>query len=213
MISYKKRSILIFYDIIFTWAYILIVSKKVMLGGNDYIFIFHLYFSGVDCNSWLLKAMCGSVEIRTIYVGSKQARAAIFSRLSCERSGTRFNVRGTNDEGCVANFVETEQIIYLETTVTSYVQTRGSVPIFWEQPGIQVGYVHCFNFLYITTFYETYLISQPKYNHGKKIKNERENIFSALHRVNVGGGRDGPLFFKNSHKIRRYSIYIITNKK
>lgn len=51
----------------------------------------------------------------------------------------RFNVRGTNDDGHVANFVETEQVIYIDNEVTSYVQTRGSVPLFWEQPGIQVG--------------------------------------------------------------------------
>lgn len=39
----------------------------------------------------------------------------------------------------MANFVETEQAIYLDNEVASYVQTRGSVPLFWEQPGIQVG--------------------------------------------------------------------------
>ncbi|KAJ4444743.1 hypothetical protein ANN_06540 [Periplaneta americana] len=83
--------------------------------------------------------MCGSVEIRTVYVGHRQARAVIISRLSCERAGTRFNVRGCNDEGHVANFVETEQVIFLDKEVTSYVQTRGSVPLFWEQPGVQVG--------------------------------------------------------------------------
>ncbi|XP_055620671.1 synaptojanin-1 [Toxorhynchites rutilus septentrionalis] len=105
---------------------------------NRMLFIHMLRF-GVECNFWLLKAMCGSVEIRTVYAGSKQARAAIVSRLSCERAGTRFNVRGTNDEGCVANFVETEQCIYLDNEVSSYIQTRGSVPLFWEQPGVQVG--------------------------------------------------------------------------
>lgn len=51
----------------------------------------------------------------------------------------RFNVRGTNDEGHVANFVETEQAIYLDGEITSYLQCRGSVPLFWEQPGVQVG--------------------------------------------------------------------------
>ncbi|KAI8520793.1 Synaptojanin-1 [Branchiostoma belcheri] len=93
----------------------------------------------IDCSDWLLKAMCGGVEIRTIYVGNKQAKACLFSRLSCERAGTRFYVRGTNDDGHVANFVETEQVIFLEDRVTSFIQTRGSVPLFWEQPGIQVG--------------------------------------------------------------------------
>ncbi|XP_034653156.1 synaptojanin-1 [Drosophila subobscura] len=99
----------------------------------------HLMRFGIDCQSWLLQAMCGSVEIRTVYVGAKNARAAIISRLSCERAGTRFNVRGTNDEGYVANFVETEQVIYVDGEVTSHIQTRGSVPLFWEQPGVQVG--------------------------------------------------------------------------
>ncbi|CAG9816875.1 unnamed protein product [Phaedon cochleariae] len=99
----------------------------------------HLVRFGVDCSSWLVRAMCGSVEIRTVYVGHRKALASVISRLSCERAGTRFNVRGTNDEGHVANFVETEQVIFLDNEVTSYLQTRGSVPLFWEQPGVQVG--------------------------------------------------------------------------
>ena len=44
---------------------------------------------GIDADSWLLKVMCGSVEVRTVYVGSKQAKAAVISRLSSERAGTR----------------------------------------------------------------------------------------------------------------------------
>lgn len=105
---------------------------------NRMLHIHFLRFS-VNCSQWALKAMCGSVEMRTVYVGHRQAKACIISRLSCERAGTRFNVRGSNDDGHVANFVETEQLIILEDEVTSYVQTRGSVPLFWEQPGIQVG--------------------------------------------------------------------------
>lgn len=94
---------------------------------------------GVDTSQWLFKIMNGGIEIRTVYVGHLQARACILSRLSCERAGTRFNVRGVNDDGHVANFVETEQIIFLDNKVSSYVQIRGSVPLFWEQPGVQVG--------------------------------------------------------------------------
>lgn len=70
----------------------------------------HLMRYGCNTAVWLLRAMCGSVEVRTVYAGSRQARAVIVSRLSCERAGTRFNVRGTNDDGHVANFVETEQV-------------------------------------------------------------------------------------------------------
>uniref|UniRef100_A0A8D0AB64 phosphoinositide 5-phosphatase n=1 Tax=Sander lucioperca TaxID=283035 RepID=A0A8D0AB64_SANLU len=99
----------------------------------------HLKHYGVNCDDWLLRLMCGGVEIRTIYAGHKQAKACTFSRLSSERAGTRFNVRGTNDDGQVANFVETEQVIFLDDKVSSFIQIRGSIPLFWEQPGIQVG--------------------------------------------------------------------------
>jgi len=101
--------------------------------------LIHLMRFSVDCSQWVLKIMCGSVEIRTVYVGHRQARACMISRLSCERAGTRFNVRGSNDDGHVANFVETEQLISMDDEITSYVQVRGSVPLFWEQPGVQVG--------------------------------------------------------------------------
>uniref|UniRef100_A0A915JV85 phosphoinositide 5-phosphatase n=1 Tax=Romanomermis culicivorax TaxID=13658 RepID=A0A915JV85_ROMCU len=94
---------------------------------------------GVDVDRWLLRCICGGVEIKTVYVGNLQARACVISRLSCERMGTRFNVRGTNDSGHVANFVETEQVIFYDNKVASFVQTRGSVPLFWEQPGVQIG--------------------------------------------------------------------------
>lgn len=58
----------------------------------------------------------------------------IISRQSSRRAGTRFNTRGIDDDGHVANFVETETILWIPPNITfSYVQIRGSVPIFWEQ--------------------------------------------------------------------------------
>ncbi|CRG89862.1 Polyphosphatidylinositol phosphatase INP52 [Talaromyces islandicus] len=65
----------------------------------------------------------------------------VISRLSSRRAGTRFNSRGIDDDGNVANFVETETILRSPTGVTfSYVQARGSVPVFWEQaPGLIPG--------------------------------------------------------------------------
>lgn len=53
-------------------------------------------------------------------------------------AGTRFNVRGSNDNGHVANFVETEQVIFMENKVASFILIRGSIPLFWEQTGVQV---------------------------------------------------------------------------
>ncbi|XP_058145601.1 LOW QUALITY PROTEIN: synaptojanin-2 [Dasypus novemcinctus] len=96
----------------------------------------------VDCSNWLLKVICGAVAIRTVYASHKQAKACLISRISCECAGARFHTRGVNDDGHVSNFVETEQTIYTEDGVSSFVQIRGSVPLFWEQPGLQVGSHH-----------------------------------------------------------------------
>ncbi|XP_061062802.1 synaptojanin-2 isoform X2 [Eubalaena glacialis] len=96
----------------------------------------------VRCCDWLLKVICGVVAVRTVYASHKQAKACLISRISCERAGARFHTRGVNDDGHVSNFVETEQTIYMDDGVSSFVQIRGSVPLFWEQPGLQVGSHH-----------------------------------------------------------------------
>ena len=57
----------------------------------------------------------------------------LISRLSCRRAGTRFNARGIDDDGNVANFVETETVFCTDQLCFSFVQCRGSVPLFWEQ--------------------------------------------------------------------------------
>uniref|UniRef100_K7E6M0 phosphoinositide 5-phosphatase n=1 Tax=Ornithorhynchus anatinus TaxID=9258 RepID=K7E6M0_ORNAN len=96
----------------------------------------------VNCSDWLLKVICGVVHMRTVYASHKQAKACLISRISCARAGARFHIRGVDDDGHVANFVETEQAIYVDDGVSSFVQIRGSVPLFWEQPGLQVGSHH-----------------------------------------------------------------------
>ena len=59
----------------------------------------------------------------------------LVSRRGCARVGTRFNVRGADADGNVANYVETEQILQLGAgRVSSFVQVRGSIPVLWEQP-------------------------------------------------------------------------------
>lgn len=63
----------------------------------------------------------------------------MISRLGWKRAGTRFNTRGVDDDGNVANFVETETIFSTKDSCWSYVQVRGSIPLFWEQQGLQIG--------------------------------------------------------------------------
>ena len=53
-------------------------------------------------------------------------------RRSHLRGGTRFYCRGLDDAGNVGNFVETETIVECGQTLWSFVQVRGSLPMFWE---------------------------------------------------------------------------------
>jgi hypothetical protein len=63
----------------------------------------------------------------------------LVSRRSVKRAGLRYLRRGTDDEGCTANSVETEQILSSPSWNTSndrlfsYTQFRGSIPLFFSQ--------------------------------------------------------------------------------
>ncbi|CAF3513215.1 unnamed protein product [Adineta steineri] len=91
----------------------------------------------IDIRYWIPKLLCGGIEKHQ----TGDIDLWLISRLSCERAGTRFNVRGVNDDGAVANFVETEQIVLLprQSSYSSFVIVRGSIPLFWHQPRYQVG--------------------------------------------------------------------------
>jgi hypothetical protein len=58
---------------------------------------------------------------------------SIVSRRHCDRAGTRMLYRGIDVNGNSANYVETEQIIEARGSKSSFVQVRGSVPLFWTQ--------------------------------------------------------------------------------
>ncbi|PKS06412.1 hypothetical protein jhhlp_007160 [Lomentospora prolificans] len=87
-----------------------------------------------------IRGFCGTMTIpqTAAPVAPKSSRLpsflSVISRLSCKRAGTRFNSRGIDDDGNVANFVESETTYWSPAGVVfSYVQVRGSVPVFWEQ--------------------------------------------------------------------------------
>lgn len=54
-------------------------------------------------------------------------------------AGMRLKRRGINDDGEVANFVETEQVVLYEGYELTSVLIRGSVPSYWQQTGINAG--------------------------------------------------------------------------
>lgn len=91
-----------------------------------------------DRAGFLLMAIQGYIGNVDIQVsGSDTLSLSVISRLSWHRAGTRFNSRGIDDEGAVANFVETETVVRTATSAMSYIQLRGSVPLFWEQQATQ----------------------------------------------------------------------------
>ena len=75
----------------------------------------------------------GFVEIKTCRVNSRSFKLILISRRSSQRVGVRYYTRGLDEEGNAANYVETEQILILESIQSSFVQTRGSVPLVWSQ--------------------------------------------------------------------------------
>jgi phosphatidylinositol 4-phosphatase len=77
--------------------------------------------------------------IRTISNYLHEFNYVVISRKELKRSGMRFLVRGIDKNGNVANFVESEQIVISKRTnedkvdFVSYLQIRGSIPLFWTQ--------------------------------------------------------------------------------
>ena len=97
----------------------------------------------LDAAKILTSAIRGYVSTMTVPAPSSPIKSpaenrpssiTLISRLSCRRAGTRFNARGIDDDGNVANFVETETVFWYPSGLCfSYAQIRGSVPVFWEQ--------------------------------------------------------------------------------
>ncbi|KAF7268605.1 hypothetical protein GWI33_018295 [Rhynchophorus ferrugineus] len=81
-----------------------------------------------------LPLMHGFVSVNQCVINGCNFTWAILSRRSIYRAGTRWFRRGIDKEGNVANFVETEQILESgEGDRASFVQIRGSIPLFWYQ--------------------------------------------------------------------------------
>ena len=79
----------------------------------------------------------GYVEYKSCIFDGKELELFLISRRRHAMAGTRYLARGLDDEGNVANFVETELIMTYKDKLYSFVQIRGSVPLFWQQKGLQ----------------------------------------------------------------------------
>lgn len=86
-----------------------------------------------ELGKFILPVMVGFISIRIGILNTKRFDYILISRRSCLRAGTRFYMRGLDEQGQAANFVETEQIVQFNGSRASFVQTRGSIPLFWSQ--------------------------------------------------------------------------------
>uniref|UniRef100_A0A8D8BQS8 Phosphatidylinositide phosphatase SAC2 n=1 Tax=Culex pipiens TaxID=7175 RepID=A0A8D8BQS8_CULPI len=84
---------------------------------------------------WVLPVIQGFVQVEQCVIGSECFTLALVSRRSRFRAGTRYKRRGVDEDGYCANYVETEQVLSLRQHQISFTQVRGSVPIYWSQPG------------------------------------------------------------------------------
>lgn len=109
---------------------------------------------------FILPVIFGMLRITPTKVADTPITIALITRRSRHRAGTRYFSRGIDENGNASNFNETEQIVLLndnpsglggfaggggmqngkvggsqgrETQIMSYVQTRGSVPVYWAE--------------------------------------------------------------------------------
>ncbi|XP_071686079.1 phosphoinositide phosphatase SAC2-like isoform X2 [Rutidosis leptorrhynchoides] len=91
-------------------------------------------------NLWTVPLVYGHFKQVKLLLSEKEFMLTIIARRSRHYAGTRYLKRGVNEDGCVANDVETEQLVFEDNVpegypvqISSIVQNRGSIPLFWSQ--------------------------------------------------------------------------------
>lgn len=91
------------------------------------------HFHSPEFKNFALPILHGFISINSCLINGCYFNWAIISRRSIFRAGTRLFRRGIDKDGNVANFVETEQIVEYQGDRASFVQIRGSIPLYWSQ--------------------------------------------------------------------------------
>lgn len=166
----------------------------------------------LDDSGILTSAIRGFVKTVTLPMSSAPIKTngsglpstlTLISRLSCRRVGTRFNSRGIDDDGNVANFVESETIYWSPTGLCfSYVQVRGSVPLFWEQ---EAGLMPNQQKVTITRSKEA---SQPAFDAHFEGLNQEYGIVHIVNLLSATKGAEVQLTEQYRHGVRRCSLNV-----
>ncbi|XP_067125694.1 phosphatidylinositol-3-phosphatase SAC1 isoform X2 [Centruroides vittatus] len=105
-------------------------------GDQRFIWNHHLMrdlLAQQELHRYWLPVIHGFICIKPCIINQHSFSWILISRRSCYRAGTRLFMRGVDTEGHVANYIETEQIVEYDGCKSSFVQTRGSIPLFWSQ--------------------------------------------------------------------------------
>lgn len=111
-------------------------------------YLLHTAFSTIRQHAnWCVPLIHGFIDQAKLMILGKPVYVTLIARRSRHFAGARFLKRGANEQGHVANDVESEQIVSealttpfhrpdgtLNSQYTSFVQHRGSIPLNWSQP-------------------------------------------------------------------------------
>ncbi|XP_057474155.1 phosphatidylinositol-3-phosphatase SAC1-like [Actinidia eriantha] len=152
-LRYKKllSSVDLTKDFFYSYTYPIMQSlqKNVLSMGEDgmpfeNIFVWNAFLtesirSRCKNTIWTIALVHGHFKQTRLSIFGRDFSVSLISRRSRHFAGTRYLKRGVNDRGRVANDVETEQIVLDEEAgsckgkMSSIVQMRGSIPLFWSQ--------------------------------------------------------------------------------
>ncbi|XP_010921635.1 phosphatidylinositol-3-phosphatase SAC1 isoform X2 [Elaeis guineensis] len=152
-LRYKKllSSVDLTKDFFYSYTYPIMQSLQkntLALGGEkmpyENMFVWNAFLTQAirsRCSNtlWTIALVHGHFKQVKLSIFGREFSVALVSRRSRHFAGTRYLKRGVNDRGRVANDVETEQIVLDEEAgscrgkMSSVVQMRGSIPLFWSQ--------------------------------------------------------------------------------
>lgn len=150
---YKKllRTVDLTKDFFFSYSYLIMLSLQKNLSNHESglilyetMFVWNEFLTRGIRNQlrntmWTVALVYGFFKEVKLPICEKDFKLILIARRSRHYAGTRYLKRGVNEKGRVANDVETEQIV-LENVpegcplqISSVVQNRGSIPLFWSQ--------------------------------------------------------------------------------
>ncbi|KAK6914636.1 SAC domain, partial [Dillenia turbinata] len=138
-------------DFYFSYSYHVMHSVQKNVCGNeidqflyDSMFVWNGFLTRAIRNHlkntlWTVALVYGFFKQVKLSISDRDFKLTLIARRSRHYAGTRYLKRGVNENGYVANDVETEQIVFEENAdgqplqISSVVQNRGSIPLFWSQ--------------------------------------------------------------------------------